>query len=105
MTLARQGGFTGPIMNSYTCQSIEQFMVPAGEAAANVHTLVQIKEPADPAYADDADVQQYLADVRSTARASTRTSATSPPATTPPSSSPTPSPGRPRWKVASPGPT
>ena len=40
MTLARQGGFTGPIINSYTCQAIEQFMVPAGEAAANVHTLV-----------------------------------------------------------------
>jgi ABC-type branched-subunit amino acid transport system substrate-binding protein len=63
MTLARQGGFTGPIINSYTCQAIEQFMVPAGEAAANVHTLVQLKDPADPAYADDPDVQQYLADV------------------------------------------
>jgi hypothetical protein len=63
MTLARQGGFTGPILTSYTCQAIEQFMVPAGEAAANVHTLVVLKDPADPAFADDPDVQQYLADV------------------------------------------
>ncbi len=55
MTLARQGGFTGPIINSYTCQAIEQFMVPAGEAAANVHTLVVLKDPADPAFADDPD--------------------------------------------------
>ena len=64
MTLARQGGFTGPIINSYTCQAIQQFMVPAGEAAANVHTLVQLKDPADPAYAEDENVQQYLADVQ-----------------------------------------
>ncbi len=63
MTLARQGGFTGPIINSYTCQAIEQFMVPAGEAAANVHTLVVLKDPADPAFADDPAMQQYLADV------------------------------------------
>ena len=63
MTLARQGGFTGPIINSYTCQAIEQFMVPAGEAAANVHTLVELKDPADPAFADDPAIQQYLADV------------------------------------------
>ena len=48
MTLARQGGFTGPIINSYTCQSIQQFMVPAGEAAANVFTLVVAKDPSDP---------------------------------------------------------
>ena len=53
MTLARQGGFDGPIINSFTCQAIQQFMVPAGEAAANVHTLVVIKDPADPAYAED----------------------------------------------------
>ena len=38
-------------------------MVPAGEAAANVHTLVVTKDPADPAYADDEDMQQYLEDV------------------------------------------
>jgi ABC-type branched-subunit amino acid transport system substrate-binding protein len=63
MTLARQGGFTGPIINSYTCQSIQQFMVPAGEAAANVYTLVVAKDPSDPAYADDEGVKQYLADV------------------------------------------
>jgi branched-chain amino acid transport system substrate-binding protein len=63
MTLARQGGFTGPIINSYTCQAIEQFMVPAGEAAANVHTLVVAKDPGDPAYADDPGMQEYLADV------------------------------------------
>ena len=44
MTLARQGGFTGPILNSYTCQSIQQFMVPAAEAAANVFTLVGAKD-------------------------------------------------------------
>ena len=63
MTLARQGGFTGPIINSYTCQSIQQFMVPAGEAAANVYTLVVAKDPSDPAYADDPAVKQYIADV------------------------------------------
>ena len=63
ITLARQGGFTGPIINSYTCQSIQQFMVPAGEAAANVFTLVVAKDPSDPAYADDPDVKQYIADV------------------------------------------
>jgi ABC-type branched-subunit amino acid transport system substrate-binding protein len=63
MTLARQGGFTGPIINSYTCQAIEQFMVPAGEAAANVHTLVVLKDPADPNNAEDPGIQQYLADV------------------------------------------
>jgi branched-chain amino acid transport system substrate-binding protein len=63
MTLARQGGFTGPIINSYSCQSIQQFMVPAGEAAANVFTLVVAKDPSDPAYADDAGVKQYIADV------------------------------------------
>ncbi|MDP9465296.1 MAG: ABC transporter substrate-binding protein [Actinomycetota bacterium] len=63
MTLARQGGFTGPILNSYTCQSIQQFMVPAGEAAANVFTLVVAKDPSDPAYADDPAVQQYIEDV------------------------------------------
>jgi branched-chain amino acid transport system substrate-binding protein len=63
MTLARQGGFTGPILNSYTCQSIQQFMVPAGEAAANVFTLVVAKDPSDPAYADDEAVKQYIADV------------------------------------------
>jgi branched-chain amino acid transport system substrate-binding protein len=61
--LARQGGFTGPILNSYTCQSIQQFMVPAGDAAANVFTLVVAKDPSDPAFADDADVKQYIADV------------------------------------------
>ena len=38
-------------------------MVPAGEAAANVHTLVVLKDPSDPAYAEDEGVQQYLADV------------------------------------------
>jgi ABC-type branched-subunit amino acid transport system substrate-binding protein len=63
MTLARQGGFTGPILNSYTCQSIQQFMVPAGEAAANVYTLVVAKDPSDPTYADDPDVKKYIADV------------------------------------------
>ncbi|HEY7628386.1 MAG TPA: ABC transporter substrate-binding protein [Ilumatobacteraceae bacterium] len=63
ITLARQGGFTGPIINSYTCQSIQQFMVPAGEAAANVYTLVVAKDPSDPAYADDPAVKQYLEDV------------------------------------------
>jgi len=63
ITLARQGGFTGPIINSYTCQSIQQFMVPAGEAAANVFTLVVAKDPSDPSYADDEGVKQYLEDV------------------------------------------
>ena len=38
-------------------------MVPAGEAAANVHTLVVHKDPADPAYAEDPAMQQYLEDV------------------------------------------
>jgi ABC-type branched-subunit amino acid transport system substrate-binding protein len=63
INLARQGGFTGPILNSYTCQSIQQYMVPAGAAAANVYTLVVAKDPSDPAYANDAAVKQYIADV------------------------------------------
>ena len=84
MTLARQGGFTGPIINSYTCQEIQSFMVPAGEAAANVHTLVVVKDPADPAYADDPDDAAVpRGRRRRTAPASTRRSATSARGTTP----------------------
>ena len=63
ITLARQGGFEGPIINSYTCQEINSFMIPAGEAAANVHTLVVNQDPADPTYAEEPAMQQYLADV------------------------------------------
>jgi ABC-type branched-subunit amino acid transport system substrate-binding protein len=62
MTLARQGGYTGPIINSYTCAEIASFMEPAGEAAANVFTLVTQKDSGDPAYADDPAMQQFLED-------------------------------------------
>jgi branched-chain amino acid transport system substrate-binding protein len=65
MNLARQGGFEGPILISYTCgNSIETFMTPAGEAAANTYNMVVIKDPADPNYAEDAEVQEYVADVQ-----------------------------------------
>jgi ABC-type branched-subunit amino acid transport system substrate-binding protein len=64
MNLARQGGFTGPILLSYTCaQDIPTFMVPAGQAAANAFALVVTKAPSDPAFEDDPGVQQYKADV------------------------------------------
>ena len=83
MTLARQGGFTGPIINSYTCQAIQQFMVPAGEAAANVHTLVVSSRtrPTRPTPTTTASSSTSPTSA-STAPASTRTSATWPPATT-----------------------
>ncbi len=59
-------------------------MVPAGEAAANVHTLVVNKDPADPTYAEDPAMQQYLADVEHVRRrTSIRRSATRSPGTTP----------------------
>ena len=35
-------------INSYTCQAIEQFMAPAGEAAANAYTLVVNQGPGRP---------------------------------------------------------
>ena len=84
MTLARQGGFTGPIINSYTCQSIQQFMVPAGEAAANVFTLVVAKDPSDPALRRRRGRAAVPRRCRArTAPASIRRSATSSPGTTP----------------------
>ena len=63
MKLARQGGFTGPIMLSATCQSVQNFVAPAGEAAKDVYTIVTQKDPSDPANADDPGMKQYLADV------------------------------------------
>jgi ABC-type branched-subunit amino acid transport system substrate-binding protein len=63
MKLARQGGFTGPIIISATCQSAQNFVAPAGEAAKDVYTIVTQKDPSDPAYADDPGMKQYMADV------------------------------------------
>jgi branched-chain amino acid transport system substrate-binding protein len=63
MKLARQGGFTGPIIISATCQSAQNFVAPAGEAAAEVYTIVVQKDPSDPAWADDPGMKQYMADV------------------------------------------
>jgi len=63
MKLARQGGFTGPIIISATCQSAQNFVAPAGEAAAEVYTIVVQKDPSDPAYADDEGMKQYMDDV------------------------------------------
>ena len=64
MKLARQGGFTGPIMLSATCQSVQNFVVPAGEAAAEAYTIVTQKDPSDPAFADDPEMKQYFTDVQ-----------------------------------------
>jgi len=64
MKLARQGGFTGPIMLSATCQSVQNFVAPAGEAAAEAYTIVTQKDPSDPAFADDPEMKQYFADVQ-----------------------------------------
>ena len=64
MKLARQGGFTGPIIISATCQSVQNFVAPAGEAAAEVYTIVTQKDPSDPAFADDPEMKQYFADVQ-----------------------------------------
>ena len=61
--LARQGGFTGPIIISATCQGVQPFIAPAGEAATEVYTIVTQKDPSDPAYADDAEMKQFQADV------------------------------------------
>ena len=64
MTLARQGGFTGPIMTLVH--------LPVGRSSSwprpvrrrpTSYTLVVPKDPADPAFADDPAMQQYLADV------------------------------------------
>jgi branched-chain amino acid transport system substrate-binding protein len=63
MKLARQGGFTGPIILSSTCQSVKQFVAPAGEAAAEAYTIVYTKDPGDATYADDPAIKAYLADV------------------------------------------
>ena len=63
MKLARQGGFTGPIIISSTCQAVSQFVAPAGEAAAEVYTIEAQKDPTNPAYADDAAMKTYMADV------------------------------------------
>jgi branched-chain amino acid transport system substrate-binding protein len=63
MKLARQGGFTGPIIISATCQSAQNFVAPAGEAAAEVYTIVVQKDPSDPAWTDDPGMKQYMADV------------------------------------------
>ena len=64
MKLARQGGFTGPIILSATCQSVQNFVAPAGEAAAEAYTIVTQKDPSDPAFADVAEMKQYFADVQ-----------------------------------------
>jgi len=64
MKLARQGGFTGPIMLSATCQSVQNFVAPAGEAASEAYTIVTQKDPSVPAYADDPEMKQYFADVQ-----------------------------------------
>jgi ABC-type branched-subunit amino acid transport system substrate-binding protein len=61
--LARQGGFTGPIIISATCQGVQPFILPAGEAATEVYTIVTQKDPSDPAFADDPNMKQFQADV------------------------------------------
>jgi branched-chain amino acid transport system substrate-binding protein len=63
MKLARQGGFSGPIILSSTCQSVQQFVAPAGDAAKDAYTIVYTKDPSDATYANDPAVKAYLADV------------------------------------------
>lgn len=63
--LARQGGFTGPIIVSSTCFSNQFLGTPeVGDAAKDVFGIVQGKDPNDPQWKDDAGVKQYFADVK-----------------------------------------
>jgi branched-chain amino acid transport system substrate-binding protein len=63
--LARQGGFTGPIIVSATCFSTQFLGTPeVGEAGKDVFGVAYLKDPTDPAWADDAAVKQYLADMK-----------------------------------------
>jgi branched-chain amino acid transport system substrate-binding protein len=64
VTLARQGGFTGPIILSSTCFSNQFLGTPeVGKAAENVFGILQGKDVNDPQWKDDPGVKQYFADV------------------------------------------
>jgi branched-chain amino acid transport system substrate-binding protein len=63
--LARQGGFTGPIIVSSTCFSAQFLGTPeVGEAAKDTFGVGYLKDPTDPNWKDDPAVKQYLADMK-----------------------------------------
>lgn len=63
MTGADRTGFEGTIIMSALCLGIGSFFGPAGEAADGALQIQSFKDPADPAFADDAEVQEYIANV------------------------------------------
>lgn len=63
MTGASNSGFEGPLVMSALCIGIDAFFAPAGDAAEGVLMIQSFKDPADPAFAEDAEVQSYLADI------------------------------------------
>lgn len=63
MTAAANAGFEGALVISALCFGIDAFFVPAGDAANGVYQIQSFKDPSDPAYAEDEDVQAYIAAV------------------------------------------
>lgn len=63
MTAASNSGFDGVQVLSALCLGIDAFFAPAGEAADGVLQIQSFKDPADPAFADDEEIQNYIADI------------------------------------------
>ncbi len=63
MTAADNGGFKGKVVISALCLGIKGFFAPAGAAANGVLQIQSFKDAADPAFAKDKDVQDYVAAV------------------------------------------
>lgn len=63
MTGADGAGFEGTMIMSALCLGISAFFGPAGEAADGALQIQSFKDPADPAFADDPAVQEYIAQV------------------------------------------
>lgn len=61
MTATATAGFSGDRILSSLCLGIDSFFKPAGEAADGVMMIQSFKDPADPAYAADTAVQDYVA--------------------------------------------
>lgn len=59
-----QGGFTGQVILTSTCNSIAQHFEPAGKAADGAEVLVAYEDPGNPTVADSPEVTQYLADMK-----------------------------------------
>lgn len=59
MTGLRRAGFEGSIIVNSTCSAIVSNFIPAGEAANGVEVLTFTDDPANPAVADDPELQEY----------------------------------------------